>query len=106
MRITRSQIEDAIRALPALAHHYKTPMARFLTDQEGWVIEVEHLENDGARRLLALLSSGVPDGDSLRFDLDAPTGKASGRQYHLRGIRNGTYAKKVAVRDRRASNLF
>ena len=104
--MTRSQIEDAIRALPSLEARYNTPMARFLTDQEGWIIEVEHLEQNGTRRLRELFDTGVADGDCLRFDLDGPTGRGAGNQYFLRGVRNGTYAKRVAVRDRQAANVF
>lgn len=81
-------------------------MARFMTDLEGWVIEVEHLETDGDRKLTQLASTGRPDGNRLRFTVSARTGSQNRSQYFIEGLNNGTYAVQVRVRDTAAPNVF
>lgn len=106
MRIRREQVLNALKELPALLRHYKTPMARFMTDREGWVIEVEHLEGNGERRLRDLLAAGRPVSDALEYRLDGLTGKVGGKQYFIEGLRNGTFVRNVAVRNPHEPNVF
>jgi len=44
LRITRAQLEKATSQISVLRRSY----ARFQTDQDGWIIEVEHLEKNGS----------------------------------------------------------
>ena len=106
IRIRREQVSKALKALPALLRSYETPMARFITDREGWVIEVEHLEDDGERRLREFLAAGRQVADALEYRLDGLTGKKGGKQYFIEGLRNSTYVKNIAVRDPQAPNVF
>ncbi len=106
MRIRREQVLNALKELPALLRRYKTPMARFMTDREGWIIEVEHLEGNGERRLRDLLAAGRPVAGALEYRLDGLTGKAGGRQYFIEGLRNGTFVKNIAVRTPHEPNVF
>ncbi|NOK39423.1 hypothetical protein HMI49_40265 [Corallococcus exercitus] len=97
---------NALKAMPVLLRSYKTPMARFVTDREGWIIEVEHLEEDGERRLRDLLAAGRQVAGALEYRLDGLTGMAGGRQYFIGGLRNGTYVKNIVVRTPHAPNVF
>jgi hypothetical protein len=106
VRIRREQVLNALKELPALLRSYKTPMARFMTDKEGWIIEVEHLEENGERKLRELLAAGRPVAGALEYRLDGLTKKAGERQYFIEGLRNGTYAKNIAVRNPDEPNVF
>ena len=104
--INRAQVRKALSRLHALLESSPTPMARFLTNRPGWILEAEHLEANGEPRLRALLEAADGDSEALVFCLDGLTGHASRRQFHVRGLRNGTYVRQVNVRDRNAINIF
>ncbi|MGK5090175.1 hypothetical protein WDW86_21710 [Bdellovibrionota bacterium FG-2] len=106
--IRKSKVLEAIGIISGLKRTYDTPMARFLTDVKGWVIEVEHLEQTGSEdRLRALMAAGkkVPDG-LLEYSVGARTGAKKRKQYHVAEFDQSTYAVKVNVRDKEAKNVF
>lgn len=104
--VKRSQVMQALQRLDALLAASRTPMARFLTSRDGWVLEVEHLEKNGEARLRELLAAADEGPHGLGFELDGLTGHHSGRQHHVRNLRNGTYVREITVRNRSALNVF
>lgn len=106
LRITRNQIEKATSQISSLSRIYDNPMARFHTDQDGWIIEVEHLEQNGSDRLKNLGAAAKQVGNEFELTVSRRTGSKNRKQYHLAEISNGTYAVQVRVRDRDAENYF
>lgn len=106
-KIQRAQVLKCISKLDRILEGpTKYPVAKFLTDVDGWVIEVEHLEQNGAARLKELLSAGEQVGDALTYERDDQTNKASGNQFYIQGLRNSTYLLRKRVRDTAALGVF
>jgi hypothetical protein len=106
LSIQRNQIKRSIQDIDSLCREYKTPRARFETDRQGWIIEVEHLEASGKGKLSALLTDGNDVGEQIEFEIDCRSGYKKRKQYRIRNFANGTFAIHVNVRNAVARNFF
>lgn len=105
-KIKKTQLTKAINRFKKGIIEGTHPRARIETDIKGWIVEVEHLENNGESKLKSLFN--LPEeGDYLSFECGAITGHSKGNQYYIKNYpQNGTYLLQINVRNWDESNAF
>ena len=106
LKIKKEQLANCLKSLDTWTKEYKVPRARFLTDQDEWIIEVEKVHVDGKSKLNALKNAAKIENEYLIFEVKELTGNGNINQYYLSGLKNGTYAVKVNIANPKNANIF